>query len=338
MSMYRSTTTYPADLHIANLLEVIKPDLQLVDECIREEIASPVRTISSLGEHVLSSGGKRIRPALVCLSAYATGLPVDRTKLIPLAAAAELMHMATLVHDDVVDNTTTRRGRPTASALFGNGVTVLTGDYMLAKAMDLLVRSGDLSIIRVVLQVAIQMSEGEVLQMVHANDVSISEDVYFDIIRKKTALFIQGCCQTGAMVAGAPKPLVNALAQYGYHIGMAFQIVDDLLDYTGNPARMGKPAGSDLREGKFTLPLIIALREAERADRQRLLQLIENPPKDGEIQQVIEVISHYDGFAHARSVAVHHARQAAEALSLLPAGAIRDSLIALCDYVVHRQS
>ncbi len=338
MSMYPSTTTYPADLHIANLLEVIKPDLQLVDECIRAEIASPVRTISALGEHVLSSGGKRIRPALVCLSAYATGLPVDRTQLIPLAAAAELMHMATLVHDDVVDNTTTRRGRPTASALFGNGVTVLTGDYMLAKAMDLLVRSGDLSIIRVVLQVAIQMSEGEVLQMVHAHDVSISEDVYFDIIRKKTALFIQGCCQTGAMVAGAPQTLVNALAQYGYHIGMAFQIVDDLLDYTGNPARMGKPAGSDLREGKFTLPLIIALREAEPADRQRLLQLIENPPKDGEIQQVIEVISHYDGFAHARSVAVHHARQAAEALSLLPAGAIRDSLIALCDYVVHRQS
>ncbi len=338
MSTAISTTTLPSDRNIARLLDIIQPDLQAVDECIREEISSPVRTISSLGEHVLLSGGKRLRPALVCLSAYATGLPVDKTRLIPLAAAAELMHMATLIHDDVVDNTTTRRGRPTASALFGNGVTVLTGDYLLAKSMHLLVKDGDLSIIRTVLQVAIEMSEGEVLQMVYANDASISEQTYFDIIRKKTAIFIQGCCQTGAMVAGAPQSLVEALSRYGYHIGMAFQIADDLLDYTGSPARMGKPAGSDLREGKFTLPLIIALREAEPADRERLLQLLETPPRDGELQQVIEIIHRYDGFARTLSVAASHARQAAEALALLPPSVIRDSLAALCDYVVHRES
>lgn len=338
MSMATPTTIRPVDPNIANLLDIIKPDLQAVDECIRKEISSPVRTISSLGEHVLSSGGKRLRPALVCLSAYATGLPVDKTRLIPIAAAAELMHMATLIHDDVVDNTTTRRGRPTASALFGNGITVLTGDYLLAKAMDLLVKDGDLSILRTVLQVAIEMSEGEVLQMVYANDTSISEQTYFEIIRKKTAVFIQGCCQAGAMIAGAPQPLVEALSRYGYHIGMAFQIADDLLDYTGSPARMGKPAGSDLREGKFTLPLIIALKESEPADRERLLQLIQTPPKDGELQQVIEMIHRCDGFARTQSIAISHARQAAEALSLLPPGVIRDSLAALCDYVAHRES
>ena len=338
MSTVSTTITHPVDNHIANVLEVIQPELQAVDDCIREEISSSVRTIRALGEHVLSSGGKRLRPALVCLSAYATGLPVDRTRLIPIAAAAEMMHMATLIHDDVVDNTATRRGRPTASTLFGNGITVLTGDYLLAKAMHLLVKDGDIPIIRTVTRIATEMSEGEVLQMVYANDVSISEQTYFDIIRKKTAVFIQGCCQTGAMVVGAPQPMVEALSEYGYHIGMAFQIVDDLLDYTGSPARMGKPAGSDLREGKFTLPLIIALRESTPAERARLQQLVEAPLKDGEIHEIIEMIRRYGGFAHAQSAAIHHAHQAAEALSLLPPSTIRESLAALCDYIVQREA
>lgn len=328
--------TRATDPHMMKLLEVVLPDLQAVEERIQQEISSPVRTIWSLGGHVLSSGGKRLRPALVCLSAYATGLPVDKNRLIPLAAVAELMHMATLIHDDVVDNTTTRRGRPTASAVFGNGVTVLTGDYLLAKAMYLLAEDGDLAILRTVSQVAIEMSEGEVLQMIHTNDPSISEQTYFEIIRKKTAVFIRGCCRTGALVASAPQAMVDALSDYGYHIGMAFQIADDLLDYTGNPVRMGKPVGSDLREGKFTLPLIITLREATPADRQRLLQIIGSPVKDGEVQQVVDIIDRYEGFSRTQAVAARHAQQAAEALERLPDSPIRQSLIALCDYMVQR--
>jgi octaprenyl-diphosphate synthase len=338
MSTITTFVTYAVDPHVAKLIEVVLPDLQAVEERIQQEISSPVRTIWSLGGHVLSSGGKRLRPALVCLSAYATGLPVDKRRLIPIAAAAELMHTATLIHDDVVDNTTTRRGRPTASALFGNGVTVLTGDYLLAKAMNLLAEDGDIAIIRTVSQIAIEMSEGEVLQMIHTSDASISEQTYFDIIRKKTAVFIQGCCRAGALVAGAPQPIVEALSHYGYHIGMAFQIADDLLDYTGDPARMGKPVGNDLREGKFTLPLIIALRESTPADRERLLQMIEAPVKDGEMQQVVEIIRRYDGFTRTQAIAAHHVRQAAEALSLLPPTTIRQSLAALCDYIVEREA
>ena len=337
MSTITTFVTHNSDSPIARLLEAVLPDLQAVEERIQQEISSPVRTIWSLSGHVLSSGGKRLRPALVCLSAYATGLPVDRNRLIPLAAAAELMHTATLIHDDVVDNATTRRGRPTASALFGNGVTVLTGDYLLAKVMSLLAADGDIEIIRTVSQVALEMSEGEVLQMIHKADVSISEQTYFDIIRKKTAVFIQGCCRTGALVARAPQEVVEALSRYGFHIGMAFQIADDLLDYTGNHARMGKPVGNDLREGKFTLPLIIALHESVPADRERLLQMVETPVDDGEIQQVVEIIRRYDGFARTRAVALRHARQAGEALSALPPSAIRESLIALCDYIVERE-
>ncbi len=337
MSTITTFTTPVADPHIAKLLEAVLPDLQAVEERIQQEISSPVRTIWSLGGHVLSSGGKRLRPALVCLSAYATGLPVERNRLIPLAAAVELMHTATLIHDDVVDNTTTRRGRPTASALFGNGVTVLTGDYLLAKAMNLLAEDGDIAIIRTISQIAIEMSEGEVMQMIHTGDASISEQTYFDIIRKKTAVFIQGCCRAGALVAGASEPIVEALSRYGYHIGMAFQIADDLLDYIGNPARMGKPVGNDLREGKFTLPLIIALRESTPADRERLLRMIESPVKDGEIQQVVKIIRRYDGFAQTQAIAAHHVRQAAEALCLLPSSTIRESLMALCDYIVERE-
>jgi octaprenyl-diphosphate synthase len=336
MSATTTLIQYTVDPHVARLLEIVLPDLQAVEERIQQEISSPVRTIWSLGGHVLSSGGKRLRPALVFLSAYAIGLPVQKERLVPLAASAELMHMATLIHDDVVDNTTMRRGRPTASALFGNGVTVLTGDYLLAKAMSLLAEDGDVQIIRTVAQIAIEMSEGEVLQMLHANDPSIAEQTYFEIIHKKTAVFIQGCCRVGALAARAPETLVNALARYGYHIGIAFQIADDLLDYVGDPARLGKPVGNDLREGKITLPLIFALRDAQPADREEMLRLLETPIKDGEIELVLEFIRRYDGFARTQAVAARHARQAADALALLPPTPVRESMVALCEYIVRR--
>lgn len=328
---------YTVDARMTQLIEAVLPDLQAVEERIQREIASPVRTIWSLGEHVLSSGGKRLRPALVCLSAYVTGLPVERERLIPLAAAAELMHTATLIHDDVVDNTTVRRGKATANALFGNGVTVLTGDYLLAKVMTLLAEVGDIEIIRTVAKVAVEMSEGEVLQMIHTGDATISEQTYFDIIRKKTAVFIQGCCQTGAMAARAPSEMVCALSQYGFHIGLAFQIADDLLDYIGNPLRMGKPAGSDLREGKITLPFILAMRDAQPADRQRLLEMVQTPGKDGEIEQAVQIIQRYEGFTRTQSIAALHAQRAREALFSLPDNPIRESLAALCDYIVQRE-
>lgn len=328
---------YTVDARMTRLIEVVLPDLQAVEERIQREIASPVRTIWSLGEHVLSSGGKRLRPALVCLSAYVTGLPVERERLIPLAAAAELMHTATLIHDDVVDNTTVRRGKATANALFGNGVTVLTGDYLLAKVMTLLAEVGDIEIIRTVAKVAVEMSEGEVLQMIHTGDATISEQTYFDIIRKKTAVFIQGCCQTGAMATRAPSEMVCALSQYGFHIGLAFQIADDLLDYIGNPLRMGKPAGSDLREGKITLPFILAMRDAQPADRQRLLEMVQTPGKDGEIEEAVQIIQRYEGFTRTQSIAALHAQRAREALLNLPDNPIRESLAALCDYIVQRE-
>lgn len=337
MNSMTAFTQYTVDARIAQLLKVVQPDLQAVEERIQREIASPVRTIWSLGEHVLSSGGKRLRPALVCLSAYVTGLPVIRERLIPLAAAAELMHTATLIHDDVVDNTTVRRGKPTANALFGNGVTVLTGDYLLAKVMTLLAEVGDIDIIRTVAKVAVEMSEGEVLQMLHVGDPNTSEQIYFDIIRKKTAVFIQGCCQTGAMAVYAPAEMVAALSQYGFHIGMAFQIADDLLDYVGNPLRMGKPAGSDLREGKITLPFILALRDAQPADRQRLIELVQTPGKDGEIEQAVQIIHRYEGFSRTQAIAASHAQQAREALRNLPNSPIRENLEALCEYIVQRE-
>jgi octaprenyl-diphosphate synthase len=336
MSDSATCTTYAVEPQVAKLLEVVLPDLQAVEERIQREISSPVRTICSLGEHVLASGGKRLRPALVFMSATATGLPVDRARLVPLAVSAELMHMATLIHDDVVDNTPTRRGRPTASALFGNGVTVLTGDYLLAKAMSLLAEDGDIAIIRTVAKIAIEMSEGEVLQMLHVHDPSVTEQTYYEIIHKKTAVFIQGCCRVGALAVGASEDVVNALAHYGYHIGMAFQIADDLLDYIGNPNRMGKPIGSDLREGKFTLPLILTLREARPDDRARLLQVLDAPEKDGNIQQVVEMIQRYRGFARTQTIASRHARQAAESLKSLPPNPVRESMAALCEYIVSR--
>src|SRR5687768_14737859 len=255
-------------------LELVKPDLAAIEDRLNREIASDVRSVYSLSGHVLCAGGKRLRPAMVALSAQAINSNADSARVQTVGAAVELVHMATLVHDDVVDDTSTRRGHPTANAVFGNGIAVLTGDYLLAKAMRLLALDGDLRIIRTVSDITIEMSEGEVMELAAAGDPNLSLASYFEILRKKTAVFVEGCCRCGALIAGADSEREAALAQYGYHLGMAFQIADDLLDYTGDPSVTGKPLGSDLRDGRATLPFLYALQGG--IDSERLGRLFGN--------------------------------------------------------------
>ncbi len=326
-----------ADTGAAAFLEWLQPELEMIEEHINAEIASDVREICNLGGHVLRAGGKRLRPAMVVLSARAVNPEPNVQRMVTIAASMELVHMATLVHDDVVDNTAIRRGRPTANAVFGNGVAVLAGDFLLAKAMRLLALDGDLRVIRTVSDITTEMSEGEVMEILATGDAGITPGHYFEILRKKTAVFVDGCCRCGAIVGGATPEQEAALAEYGYHIGMAFQIADDLLDYTGDPRVTGKPVGSDLRDGRATLPLLIALSEASPTSRDTLLQVFGRDPLDpADVAKVVDIMQECDAFEHTRAIARRHVQQAELALATLPASLARDCFAALNQYVIQR--
>lgn len=316
-------------------LELVQPDLVAIEDRLNREIVSDVRTVYSLSGHVLTAGGKRLRPAMVALSAKAVNPDTDAARIETVGASVELVHMATLVHDDVVDDTATRRGKPTANAVFGNGIAVLTGDYLLAKAMRLLAMDGDLRVIRTVSDITIEMSEGEVMELSATGDPKLSLSIYFEILRKKTAVFVEGCCRSGAIIAGAPPEQESALARYGYHLGMAFQIADDLLDYSGDPVVTGKPVGTDLKDGRATLPFLRALEQ--RVEAARLIQRFGDPDTpDGEIAQLVKAMESSGVFEHCREVATRHVTEAAESLALLPESPARSCFAALTNFVVAR--
>jgi octaprenyl-diphosphate synthase len=336
-----SGTTYVSnapDLTPATaFLEMVQPDLVAVEQRLDQEITSEVKKVYALSGHILSAGGKRLRPAMVSLSARAINPDTDRDRITTVGTSVELVHMATLVHDDVVDNTATRRGKPTANAVFGNGVAVLTGDFLLARSMRLLAVDGDLRIIRTVSEITIEMSEGEVMEILATGDSKVAPDHYFEILRKKTAVFVEGCCRCGAILAGATTEQESALAEYGYRLGMAFQIADDLLDYTGDPQITGKPVGSDLRDGRATLPFLLALGEAKTADRDSLLAAFGNAAlTDEAVAEAVGVLDGYGVFERTRAVARQHVEGAEAALAKLPPSPARECFAALTNYVVQR--
>lgn len=322
-----------------SFLSCIADDMRAVEAVLEEEIRSDVKAAYAISGHTLSAGGKRLRPALVVLSARA-GLAEFPTRTVHAsAAAAELIHMASLIHDDVVDGAEERRGRPTANVAFGNQISVLVGDYLLAKSIYLAAREGNVNVIRVFSAVTIGLSEGEVLQLTARGDSETTEETYLDIIEKKTAGFIAGCCEIGAMLAEAPIESISALKSYGRYCGLAFQIADDLLDYVGDPKETGKALDGDLREGKLTLPLILALRGVDVDRRTKLQQVIEDPGQitDADIKLVHEAIDMCDGYGRAASAAAEMAQSAKSALNGVPVSPYRDALVALADYAVNRR-
>ncbi|MCS6777235.1 MAG: polyprenyl synthetase family protein [Chloroherpetonaceae bacterium] len=318
-------------------LEYVRPDLEAIEDRLNTELGSDVRSVYDLSRYVLHAGGKRLRPAMVALSARAVNADPDAARIATVGAAVELVHMATLIHDDVVDNTATRRGKPTANAVFGNGVAVLCGDYILARAMRLLAVDGDLRVIRTVSDITIEMSEGEVMEIAATGRSTLSLAEYLEILRKKTATFVEGCCRCGAILGNAEEPIESCLAQYGYHLGMAFQLADDLLDYIGDPHITGKPCGSDLREGRATMPFLLALDRAGRQEREQLIAAFGNPElPDQEFVAVRDILSRYGTFDQTRDTARQHVEKASEALCLLPPSMARDCFSLLTEYVVER--
>jgi octaprenyl-diphosphate synthase len=317
--------------------EYIRPDLEAVEARLDSSIGSEVRTISALTNQILRAGGKRLRPAMVALSARSQQPDIDATRITTIGAAVELIHMASLVHDDVVDATGTRRGKPTANAVFGNSVAVISGDYILSRAFRLLAEDGDPRLLRIIADITVTMSEGEVLEIAAGGRYDLPMAEYLEILRKKTAVFLEGCCRCGAVLADADERTENALAQYGCRLGMAFQLADDLLDYVGDPAITGKPRGSDLRDGRATMPFLLALQDANPADREQLLTAFGDPTlDDAAVLHTCAVIAAYDGFDRTRDFAQEQVELADVAIVALPSSPARDCFRALTSYVVLR--
>jgi octaprenyl-diphosphate synthase len=317
--------------------EYIRPDLDAVEARLDGAIGSDVKTLSTLTAHILRAGGKRLRPAMVALSARAYQPDIAQKRIATIGAAVELIHMASLVHDDVVDNTATRRGKPTANALFDNSVAVISGDYILARAFRMLAEDGDVRLSRIIADITVTMSEGEVLEIAAGGRHELPMAEYLEILRKKTAVFLEGCCRCGAVLAEADERTENALAQYGCRLGMAFQLADDLLDYIGDPMITGKPRGSDLRDGRATMPFLLALQDANPAEREQLLTAFGDPSlDDAVVLHICTVIAAHDGFDRTRAFAQEQVELADASIVVLPPSPARDCFRALTSYVVLR--
>lgn len=322
----------------SGLMACVEAELAQVEARLLVETRSEVAAVRDISGHTLLSGGKRLRPALALLSARAVGREFPADRATAAGAASEMIHMATLMHDDVVDESPERRGRPTANSVFGNGITILTGDFLLAKAISLLAHNDDnLRMVRVFADVTVAMAEGEVLQSAVAHDTTIALDVYEEIIERKTARFLAGCCETGAMLGGATDGEAAALRSYGHHLGMAFQIADDLLDFLGDPEKTGKPLGTDLRDGRVTLPLLHALQVANDTDRRDIDRLLARKTvRTSDICALTEHIARLGGFEAARLVADARIDRAVLELDRFAPSVYKTALENLARYVVAR--
>jgi octaprenyl-diphosphate synthase len=316
----------------------LKTDTLETERLIRQRLFSDVGTVSSIGSHVLEGGGKRLRPLLVNLSARATGEPYVASRVYAIGACVEMIHMATLVHDDVIDQAETRRGRPVASAIWGPTESILTGDVLLAKAMEILADDGDLGIIRAMSKAVVDLAEGEVLELETRGNFELDQEVYYKVVKRKTAGFMSTCCRMGAQLASLDSRTEQALAEYGECLGMAFQIVDDILDYVGDHQVTGKPRATDFREGCVTLPLI-ALRNAAPEDALSWVKsCFGREINDNEVDSLVQYMVQHETYAHSAREAERFAHQAIQSLSALPDTPVRSLLIAIAEFVTQRQS
>ena len=319
------------------LLQWVDPDLAAIESALVQNLDPHLELVRKTAGHLIFSGGKRLRPLLVVLCARICGHESD---FVPrFASTFEFLHTATLLHDDVIDGASMRRGKAVAHSIYGAPVTVLVGDFLLARALHTVAETENPKIIQVVSQMTEEMSEGEIFQLMKKGDVHITEDEYMDIIRRKTGILIQGACRTGALLAGAPEALENALTAYGRHLGLVFQIADDLLDYTADTAELGKTAGTDLKEGKLTLPLIYALGRAEGADRRLMEEIIANETfTRSDFNSLRSLLEKYGGLDYAEKKAAGHLAQAKKQLDIFAPSTEREILLTMADYALNRTS
>jgi octaprenyl-diphosphate synthase len=309
--------------------------MQRVDAVIRERLASRVALIDQISGYIIGAGGKRIRPRLVLLFAEALGF--EGPQRYELAAIVEFIHTATLLHDDVVDESALRRGRATANAMFGNAASVLVGDFLYSRAFQMMVSVNSMRVLDVLADATNVIAEGEVLQLMNMHDPDLAVADYLRVIRFKTAKLFEASARLGAVLAGATSALEEACAEFGRSLGTAFQLVDDLLDYDGNSDELGKNVGDDLREGKPTLPLLLAMERSDAAQRALIRHAIE----EGELQklpEILRIVRDTGALDATRQAAQAEADKARATLEALPPSRAKDALLELCDRAIHRVS
>lgn len=314
---------------------LIGEDLETVEAEIRRELDSPVALIQEMGGYIAGAGGKRLRPILLLLAARLAGARGPRA--VRLACVVELLHTATLIHDDVVDQAPLRRGRPSANARWGDDASVLVGDHLYSKSFAMLVRDNDRAVLETLARATVSMTEAEVFQLQLKRSGVTSEADYLRIITQKTASFISACCRIGALLGAAPPARVEALTRYGLDVGVAFQISDDALDFVADQARFGKAIGADLREGKRTLPLIAVLARARPAELERARGLLRRRALEpAELEEIRQLVLEHDGVEYARARAHAYAVEAKADLEVFPPSEERETLALVADFVVDR--
>lgn len=318
------------------IIEVIGEELERVDQEFRKNLHSEVSIISTIGEHLLFSGGKRFRPILLLLSSKLCGYQGNRH--ISMASLIEFIHTATLLHDDVVDKAELRRGVLSANSIWGNDACVLVGDFLFTKSFSLMVESGNWKILKAISTATTLMAEGEIEELVKTNDLSITEEKYLSIIFKKTASLISAATQIGAILGNVSPEKELALYEFGKNVGMAFQLIDDKLDYTSNEEEFGKKIGIDLKEGKITLPLIIAYNRCNDEEKTFIQSIIDSESiKKEDFLKVVEIIERYDGIYQTWLKAKNYIEDAKRHLQLFPDSREKEALMILADYVLERK-
>ena len=316
-------------------LNIVGNDLKLVEQQFRKDLESDVPLIRKVGEYVLSSGGKRVRPALLLLAAKLCGYQGD--KAVPLASVIEFIHTATLLHDDVVDSATLRRGIASANTLWGNEASVLVGDFLFSKSFSLMVGVGNLDILRVLSDATTVIAEGEVMQLLCTGELDLTEERYVGVVRAKTAILMSAACEAGAILGEVPADRRKALADFGMELGIAFQLMDDLLDYTASEEEFGKCIGHDLEEGKITLPLIHTLRRCTSPERCVIESVVEKDEMSlDEFRAVSSLVRQYDGIEYTVETARRYIAASRDRLDPFEASPVKDALLELADYVVTR--
>jgi len=318
------------------VLALIGEDLKNVEMQFKKDLDSNVPLIRKVGEYVLSSGGKRIRPAMLLLAARLCEYAGSRH--IPLASVVEFIHTATLLHDDVVDSANMRRGIASANSLWGNEASVLVGDFLFSKSFSLMVADGDLDVLRVLSAATTKIAEGEVLQLICTSDVDITEDKYIEVVVCKTAVLLAAACQAGAIIAGATPEQEAALAAFGMDLGIAFQLMDDTLDYTADEKEFGKSIGHDLEEGKVTLPLIETLRHCSKDERDLVGEIIvKEELSDADFEQVLALVNTHGGIDYTVNRARDYVASAKARIEIFADSPVRTAMSRLADYVVTRE-
>ena len=318
------------------ILAMVKDDLAAIEIALEQNLNPYLDLISKVARHILFSGGKRLRPLLMVLSARLCGYKGDYDKT--LSTVFEYMHAASLLHDDLIDDASMRRGKPVAHSIWSNSTAILVGDFLLARSLSISAKTGDMKVIRTIAKITENMSQGEIHQLMRKGELDISEDEYMEVIRRKTAVLFQGACRISAIITAAPNEKEKALSNYGYNLGLAFQMADDLLDYTSDKKALGKEVGADLKEGKLTLPVIYSFKAADMKDRNRMENIIKNEDFSvNDFEILVELLKKYKGISYTQKMAAEHISKAKKALSIFEPSKTKEILIKVADYALNRK-